>query len=57
MSRVKSPMSTGNGGLDDMANAELERRLEEAMTRVGPSPIQRDEKGARKDVKGQAKMW
>lgn len=57
LSRVKSPMSPGNGGLDDMANAELERRLEEAMTSVGPSAVQRDEKGARKDVKGQARMW
>ena len=57
LSRVKSPMPPGNGGLDDMANAELQRRLEEAMSSVGPSAAQRDEKGARRDVKGQAKMW
>lgn len=57
LSRVKSPMSPGNGDLDEMANAELERRLEEAMSSVGPSAVQRDEKGSRKEVKGQAKVW
>ena len=57
LSRVKSPMSPGSGGLDEMANAELERRIEEAMSSVESSAKQRDEKGARRDVKGQAKIW